>query len=81
MRYKPELRSPVGQLVAAEEKKEKKAALVMFLEMLSPGLGTCRGRTELLVSSRRNGVSAGVFSFFFCRHHRNVNNTWSRDGT
>ena len=39
----------MGQLVAAGEKREKRAALVMFLDMLSPGLGTWRGRTELLV--------------------------------
>lgn len=42
--------------------------------LLSPGLGIWRGHTELLVSSRRNGVSAGVFSFFFCCNRRNVNN-------
>lgn len=61
------------QLVAVGEKKEKRAALAIFLDMSSLGRWIWRGRTELLVSLRRNGMSAGVsvFSFFLCCHRRN----------
>ena len=73
--HKPELPSPVGQLVAAGEKKGKGAALVTFLDKLSRGLGLGLGGGVPSCSYLRvNGVSAGVFRFFFCCQ-------WSRDGT
>jgi len=52
------------QLVAVGEKKEKRAALAIFLDMSSLGRWIWRGRTELLVSLRRNGTECGSIRLF-----------------